>query len=54
LKRYRHGESAFPGRGCQIYDYQAEIFRLQRKNRDLEEQLDLLKKFRAFLKKEKK
>lgn len=49
-----YGESAFPGKGSKIYDYQAEIYRLQRKNRDLEEQLALLKKFQVFLKKEKK
>lgn len=49
-----YGESAFPGKGCKIYDYQAEIYRLQRRNRDLEEQLALLKKFQVFLKKEKK
>lgn len=49
-----YGESAFPGRGCKIYDYQAEIYRLQRKNRDLEDQLALLKKYQVFLRKEKK
>lgn len=36
-----YGESAFPGRGCRIYDYQAEIYRLQRKNRDLEERKEV-------------
>jgi transposase len=49
-----YGESAFPGRGCKIYDYQAEIYRLQRRNRDLEDQLALLKKYQVFLRKEKK
>lgn len=45
----RYGTSAFPGNGSRIYDYQAQINLLMRRNRELEEELELLKKFRAFL-----
>lgn len=45
------GENAFPGHGCTLYSYQYEIKKLQRENQDLREELELLKKFRAFLKK---
>ncbi|MCR5731341.1 MAG: transposase [Sphaerochaetaceae bacterium] len=50
----KYGKEAFPGNGTRIYDYQAEIHRLNRRNRELEEELDLLKKFRVFLKKKSK
>ncbi len=46
----KHGQSAFPWNGVKIYDHQAEIRRLEKKNRGLEEELELLKQFRAFLK----
>jgi transposase len=46
-----YGESVFPGHGFKAYNYQNEIRKLQRENKDLQEQLELLKKFRAFLKK---
>ena len=46
-----YGESAFPGHGCALYNHQYEIKKLQRENQDLREELELLKKFRAFLKK---
>jgi len=45
-----YGESAFPGKGCRVYNYQNEIKKLQRENESLREELELLKKFRAFLK----
>ena len=45
------GENAFPGHGCALYSYQYEIKKLQHENQDLREELELLKKFRAFLKK---
>jgi transposase len=45
----KYGESAFPGNGSTIYDYQAEIHRLERRNRGLEEEVELLKKFKVFL-----
>lgn len=46
-----YGESAFPGHGCALYNYQYEINKLKRENKHLQEELELLKKFRAFLKK---
>ena len=48
------GESAFPGNGSRIFDYQSEIHRLQKRNKELEEEIELLKKFRVFLKQAKK
>jgi len=45
------GENAFPGHGCALNGYQNEIRKLQRENESLREELELLKKFRAFLKK---
>jgi len=52
VNEYEHyGESAFPGNGTKIYDYQVEIHRLERRNRELEEDVELLKKFRVFLQK---
>ncbi|SLM15389.1 conserved hypothetical protein [uncultured spirochete] len=49
----KYGESAFPGNGSKIYNYQAEINRLEKRNRELEEEVELLKKFRVFLQKKK-
>lgn len=46
-----YGESAFPGHGCALYNYQYEINKLKNENKHLQEELELLKKFRAFLKK---
>jgi transposase len=46
-----YGESAFPGHGCALYNYQYEINKLKNENIHLQEELELLKKFRAFLKK---
>ncbi len=31
-----YGESSFPGRGSTIYNYQNEIHRLQKRNKELE------------------
>ena len=45
----KYGESAFPGNGSTLYDYQATIHRLERRNRELEEEVELLKKFKVFL-----
>jgi len=44
----KYGESAFPGNGSTIYDYQATIHRLERRNRELEEEVELLKKFKVL------
>ncbi len=46
-----HGESAFPRRGTALYSYQFEIKKLKKENLELKKELELLKKFRAFLKK---
>lgn len=47
----KYGEHAFPGNGTSIYNYQTEINRLEKRNRELEEEVELLKKFRVFLQK---
>lgn len=46
-----YGESAFPGRGTALYSYRFEIKKLKKENLELKKELELLKKFRAFLKK---
>ena len=46
-----YGESAFPGHGTALYSYQYEIKKLKAENLELRKELELLKKFQAFLKK---
>lgn len=46
-----YGESAFPGHGTALYSCQYEIKKLKQENLELRKELDLLKKFQAFLKK---
>lgn len=46
-----YGESAFPGHGTALYSYQFELKKLKQENLELRKELDLLKKFQAFLKK---
>lgn len=46
-----YGESAFPGHGTALYSYQYEIKKLKQENLELRKELDLLKKYQAFLKK---
>ena len=46
-----YGESAFPGHGSSLYSYQYEIKKLKAENLELRKELELLKKFQAFLKK---
>lgn len=46
-----YGESAFPGHGTALYSYQYEIRKLKNENLELRKELELLKKFQAFLKK---
>ena len=47
----QYGESAFPGHGSALYSYQYEIRKLKAENLELRKELELLKKFQAFLKK---
>lgn len=46
-----YGESAFPGHGTALSPYQYELKKLKQENLELRKELDLLKKFQAFLKK---
>ena len=46
-----HSESAFPSHGTALYSYQYEIKKLKAENLELRKELELLKKFQAFLKK---
>ncbi len=46
-----YGENAFPWCGSSLYNSQYEMKTLQRENEELRKELDLLKKFRVFLKK---
>jgi transposase len=46
----KHGERAFPGKGSHEFVRQNEMKRLEKENKKLKEELDLLKKFKAFLK----
>ena len=46
-----YGESAFPGHGSALYSNQYEIKKLKAENLELRKELELLKKFQAFLKK---
>ena len=46
-----YGESAFPGHGTALYSYQYELKKLKAENLELLKELELLKKFQAFLKK---
>ena len=46
-----YGESAFQGHGTALYSYQYEIKKLKAENLELRKELELLKKFQAFLKK---
>ncbi|GAB6276773.1 MAG: hypothetical protein SAMD01599839_13130 [Rectinema sp.] len=39
----KYDDSAFPGNGTRIYNYQAEINHLEKRNRELEEEVELLK-----------
>lgn len=50
----RHGNLAFPGNGSRDFIYQNQIKQLEKENELLREELDILKKFRIFLKKNNK
>lgn len=45
-----NGESAFPGEGSREFLRQNEMRMLEKENRRLREELDVLKKFQIFLK----
>jgi Transposase and inactivated derivatives len=49
-----HGETAFPGKGSREYVTQTELKRLEKENKKLKEELEVLKKFQVFLKKNRK
>ncbi|GFZ31233.1 transposase [Clostridium zeae] len=49
-----YGESAFPGHGTALYSYQYEIKKLRQENEGLKNELDMLKKYQAFLKRKNK
>lgn len=46
----KHGERAFPGRGSHEFIRRNEIARLEKENKRLKEEVELLKKFEVFLK----
>lgn len=46
----KHGERAFPGKGSRDFVTQTELKRLEKENKKLKEELDVLKKFQVFLK----
>lgn len=49
-----YGESAFPGHGTALYSCQYEIKKLRQENNVLKKELELLKKYQAFLKRKNK
>ncbi len=51
IKEYeQHGERAFPGKGCRDFITQSQLNLLKKENKRLTEELEVLKKFRVFLK----
>ncbi|RSU13457.1 transposase [Vagococcus acidifermentans] len=46
-----YGERAFPGKGSREFIRQNQLKQLQKENQALKEELEILKKFRVFLKK---
>lgn len=50
----KYGEKAFPGHGSRAYIEQNKIKQLEKENKQLQEELDLLKKFQVFIKKNPK
>ena len=46
----KYGERAFPGNGSREFTSQKEVKRLEKENRKLKEELEILKKFQVFLK----
>jgi transposase len=50
LEYEKYGERAFPGKGSKEFIQQNKIKQLENENKKLKEELELLKKFEAFLK----
>lgn len=50
----KYGESAFPRHGTALYSSLLEIKTLQKENDELKKELELLKKYQAFLKRKSK
>jgi Transposase and inactivated derivatives len=46
-----YGEQAFPGKGSREFVTQTELKRLEKENKKLKEEVEALKKFQVFLKK---
>ena len=53
LEVEKYGENTFPCNGTALADAQHKIKLLEKENRYLQEELELLKKFRVFLKRNK-
>lgn len=45
----KHGNRAFPGNGSREFASQKEVKRLEKENKKLKEELEVLKKFQVFL-----
>ncbi|MBC6301894.1 transposase [Listeria immobilis] len=45
----KHGNRAFPGNGSREFAAQKEVKRLEKENKKLKEELEVLKKFQVFL-----
>ena len=51
FKEYQqHGERVFPGKGCRDFITQSQLKQLEKENKRLKEELEVLKKFQVFLK----
>ena len=50
----KYGDNAFPGQGSRAHYEQNKIKQLEKENQRLQEELDLLKKFQVFIKKNQK
>lgn len=50
----KYGDSAFPGKSSQLFELQFENKELAKENKKLREEVEILKKFQVFLKRNKK
>ena len=50
----KHDERAFPGKGCRDFITQSQLKQLEKENKRLKEELEVLKKFQVFLKQNQK